>query len=239
MGVDRLQKVISHAGLMSRRAAEDLIRAGRITVDGTIAILGDRCDPEAAEVLVDGLPIPVAPGRVTYLVYKPPGVVSTASDPQGRPTVVELVPSDPRVHPVGRLDADSEGLLLLSNDGTLTHRLTHPSYQVPKTYVVLADGVVSDAAVAMLRSGVTLDDGPAAAVSARVLDRSRDRTLVEVVMTEGRNREVRRMFDAIGHRVIRLVRTAIAGLSDRTLKAGEWRLLEPDEVRSLYAAAGS
>ena len=239
MAVERLQKVISHAGLMSRRSAEELIRDGRVTIDGRTAILGDRCDPATAEVAIDGTPIPVAPGRVTYLLYKPVGVVSTSSDPEGRPTVVDLVPPTPRVYPVGRLDTDSEGLLLLSNDGTLTHRLTHPSFQVPKTYTVLAIGSMSDADAATLVSGVLLDDGPAAAVSARVLDRRHGKTLVEVVMAEGRNREVRRMFDAVDHPVERLVRTAIAHLVDRTLAPGTWRRLEPDEVRELYAAARS
>ncbi len=237
MSVQRLQKLIAGAGLMSRRAAEDLIRQGRVTVDGRVARLGDRADPAEARVEVDGVPLPVAPDRVTYLVYKPVGVVSTASDPQGRPTVVDLVPATPRVHPVGRLDADSEGLLLLTNDGELTHRVTHPRFGVTKTYSVVVDGRMSPAETRKLVDGVELEDGPARARSARLLDVTADRSLVEVVMNEGRNREVRRMMAALGHPVRTLVRTAIGPIRDRRLAPGTWRILDPREVAALYAAS--
>ena len=237
MTVERLQKIISHAGLMSRRAAEELIRAGRVSLDGRVAVLGDRADPEEVDLRIDGAPVPVAPNRVTYLLYKPVGVVSTASDPEGRPTVVEMVPSEPRVYPVGRLDSDSEGLLLMSNDGTLTHAITHPSFGVTKTYSVLVEGRVSERDLRHLRGGVELDDGPARPVAVKVTDRAPDKTIAEVVMAEGRKREVRRMMSAIGHDVIRLVRTAIGPLTDRSLKSGEWRKLETAEVAALYAAA--
>lgn len=232
----RVQKAISQAGLMSRRAAEDLIRAGRVTVDGVRSVLGDRVDPAVQMVAVDGVPMPVAPGLVSYLLYKPVGVISTADDPQGRPTVVDLVPADPRVWPVGRLDADSEGLIILSNDGELTNRTTHPRYGMTKRYMALVDGEVGRRAIGSLTEGVDLDDGPAAARSARVVETSRGRSLVEVVMTEGRNREVRRMFDAVGHPVERLVRVGIGPLEDRTLEPGQCRRLTPAEVRSLYEA---
>lgn len=230
----RLQKAISAAGLMSRRAAEELIAEGRVTVDGRVAVLGDRCDPEISVVTVDGSRIPVAPSRVTYLVSKPTGVVSTTDDPQGRRTVVDLVPSEPRVWPVGRLDADSEGLILLSNDGDLTNWVTHPSNGVTKTYVAQVAGTPGRAALRALETGVELDDGPARAVSARRLDISGDRSLIEIVMSEGRNREVRRMCDVIGHPVLRLARTAVGPISDRSLQPGTWRYLSAGEVASLY-----
>lgn len=230
----KVQKAISAAGVMSRRAAEDLIAQGRVAVGGRVARLGERVDPDVAVVSVDGVRIPVAPGRVTYLVNKPPGVISTASDPQGRPTVIELVPPEPRVWPVGRLDADSEGLLLLSNDGDLTNLVTHPGHGVTKTYAVLLAGDVGAAALRRLTAGVELDDGPARALSARVLDRSRGRTLIEMVIGEGRKREIRRMADAVGHPVLRLVRTAIGPVKDRALKPGEWRPLTAPELAELY-----
>jgi 23S rRNA pseudouridine2605 synthase len=232
----RLQKAISAAGLMSRRAAEQLIGAGRVTIDGRVAILGDRVDPATAVVAIDGNQIPIAPGLVSYLLYKPPGVVSTASDPQGRETVVDLVPAEPRVWPVGRLDADSEGLILLSNDGTLTNLVTHPRHGIGKTYQVLFEGNPGSAAIRRLVEGVDLDDGPARAISARIIDRSRGLVLVEMVMGEGRNREIRRMGAAIGCPVARLVRIAIGPLSDRSLRPGRWRTLNVDEVAALYRA---
>jgi 23S rRNA pseudouridine2605 synthase len=189
-----------------------------------------------SKIAIDGIPLPVAPGLVYYLLYKPLGVVSTADDPQGRPTVVDLVPAETRVFPVGRLDADSEGLLLLTNDGDLTLRLTHPRFGVHKTYVVLVEGVVRDADIRRIVAGVELDDGPAAAVAARVRDRRVDESLVEVTMNEGRKREVRRMMVVVGHPVIRLVRTGIGPLRDTTLRPGDWRALDVSEVRALYAA---
>lgn len=190
-------------------------------------------------MLVDGIPLPVAPDLVYFLMYKPPGVVSTADDPQGRDTVVAMLPAEPRVYPVGRLDADSEGLLVVTNDGDLTLRLTHPRFEVAKTYAVLVQGNLTQATARLLVAGVELDDGPAAAVAVRVLDRSEGRSLVEVKMNEGRNREVRRMMGAVGHPVERLVRTGIGPLRDADLKPGRWRLLTTAEVRLLYAAAGA
>lgn len=231
----KLQKAISQAGLMSRRAAEDLIKAGRVTVDGRVAGVGDRVDPEEAVIAVDGVQMPTRPGRVTYALYKPVGVISTADDPQGRRTVVDLVPREPRVYPVGRLDADSEGLILVTNDGELADLVMHPRYGIDKTYLVLVDGRPGPW-VDQLSRGVQLDDGPAAARSARVVDRSGDRTLVEMVMGEGRNREIRRMCEAVGVKVVRLVRTAIGPLVEPSLKPGEWRALVPAELAALYRA---
>lgn len=200
-------------------------------------MLGDRADPESARIEIDGVPLPVAPALVYYVLYKPPGVVSTRADPQGRPTVVDLVPTDPPVYPVGRLDTDSEGLLILTNDGDLTQLLTHPSGEVPKTYAVLVEGEPSRQVLRRLTSGVVLEDGPAAALSVRLIDQGRGQALVEIVMGEGRKREVRRMCEAVGHPVRRLVRTAIGPLRDADLEPGTWRALMLSEVRSLYSAA--
>lgn len=210
-----------------------------MTVDGDPAHLGQKIDPETSHVEIDAVPLPVKPDLVYVLLNKPPGVVSTAADPQERQTVVDLVGLDTRIYPVGRLDADTEGLLLLTNDGALTERLTHPRHQVPKTYLAMVSGSVSDRSLATLTAGVELDDGTAAARTARVVDRAGERTLVELTMTEGRKREVRRMLEAIGHPVQRLVRTKIAGLRDAALKPGEWRHLTMLEVRDLYAAGAA
>lgn len=239
MSVDerpKLQKAIAHSGLMSRRAAEELIAAGRVTVDGVPAAVGERVDPDRQVVAVDGRRIPVRPGLVSYLVNKPAGVISTADDPRGRPTVVDLVPDFPRVYPVGRLDLESEGLLILTNDGTLADLVMHPRYGIHKTYRVLAAGRPGPW-VRHLETGVELEDGPAAAVSARVVDAAAGETMLEMVMGEGRNREVRRMCAALGHEVRRLVRVAIGPLTDRSLRPGDWRRLSPEEVARLYAAA--
>ncbi len=234
---ERLQKLIAHSGLTSRRGAEELIREGRVTVDGVSAHLGQKIEPESVVVEVDGVRLPVRPDLVYYLVNKPPGVVSTASDPQGRPTVIDLVPARSRVYPVGRLDVDSEGLLLLTNDGELTNLLTHPRHGVPKSYNVLVRGAPTVAEVRKLEAGIDLDDGPAKALSARLLDTARNRASVEIVIGEGRKREIRRMCDALGYPVLRLFRTAIGPLRDPHLKSGVSRSLTVEEVRSLYAAA--
>jgi len=211
-----------------------MIKEGRVTVDGQPAHLGQKIDPVAALVLVDGIPLPLDPDATYVLLNKPQGLVSTAEDTHDRPTVVAHVGLDTRLYPVGRLDMDSEGLLILTNDGALTERLTHPRYGVTKTYTALVSGDPDEATLRHLVAGVDLDDGPAAARSARIVDSYGGRTLVEIVMTEGRNREVRRMLAAVGHDVQRLVRTAIGPLRDRDLKPGEWRHLRIDEVRALY-----
>jgi 23S rRNA pseudouridine2605 synthase len=232
---ERLQKVLARAGLGSRRACEDLIAAGRVTVDGETAQLGNRVDPERQVVALDGVPVVTRTGLVYYLVNKPSGVVTTARDPEGRATVMGLVPSEPRVFPVGRLDYDTEGLLLLTNDGDLAQQLSHPSHGVEKTYLAEVDGIPSAAAVRRLRDGVTLDDGPTAPARAHVVDRYDDRAAIEITIHEGRNRQVRRMCEAIGHPVRRLVRTQIGDLRDFQLAAGAWRPLVASEVRGLYA----
>jgi len=234
---ERLQKVLARAGFGSRRACEELIAAGRVTIDGQRAVLGDRVDPQRDRLEVDGVPVAIRHGLVYYLLNKPAGVVTTARDPQGRPTVVGLVPATPRVFPVGRLDADTEGLLLLTNDGELAHLLTHPRYGVAKTYLAEVEGVPSPAALRRLRHGVLLDDGPTAPARARLVQAGGRTSALEVTIHEGRNRQVRRMCEAVGHPVRRLVRTRIGPLRDARLGPGEWRELRAEEVRRLYAAA--
>lgn len=229
---DRLQKVLARVGIGSRRVCEDLIAEGRVLVDGEMAVLGRRVDPETALIEVDGAPVGVRPDLVHYVLNKPAGVVTTADDPQGRPTVVGLVPNEPRVFPVGRLDVDTEGLLLLTNDGELAHRLTHPSYGVEKEYVAEVEGLPTRAVLRRLREGVELDDGPTAPARATLVDPS----VVRLTIHEGRNRQVRRMCEAVGHSVVRLVRTRIGPLADRSLAPGAWRELTGDEVRSLQRA---
>jgi 23S rRNA pseudouridine2605 synthase len=230
---ERLQKVLARAGVGSRRACEELIEAGRVTVDGEVAVLGRRVHPETDLVELDGALVPVAPGLVHYLLNKPAGVVSTADDPEGRPTVVQLVPAEPRVFPVGRLDYETEGLLLLTNDGALTHRLTHPSFGVDKEYLAEVVGRPSPGAVRRLREGVELDDGPTAPARVALVPPN----ALTIVIHEGRNRQVRRMCEAVGHPVVRLVRTRIGPLADRRLPPGAWRPLTSDEVRALARAA--
>ena len=229
---ERLQKVLARVGFGSRRVCEDLIAEGRVLVDGVVAELGRRVDAETTRILVDGAPVGVRPGLVHYLLNKPAGVVTTADDPQGRPIVVDLVPDEPRVFPVGRLDLDTEGLLLLTNDGDLANRLTHPSYGVEKEYVAQVEGTPSRAAVRRLREGVDLDDGPTAPAKVSLIESS----VLRLTIHEGRNRQVRRMCDAVGHPVVRLVRTRIGPLADRSLRPGTWRHLEVPELRSLERA---
>lgn len=231
-GGERLQKVLAAAGFGSRRVCEDLIAEGRVTVEGEVAVLGRRVDPETASVSVDGIPVSVRPGLVYYLLNKPAGVVATASDPQGRPTVVELVPDEPRVFSVGRLDADTEGLLLLTNDGDLAHRLSHPSFGIEKEYLAEVEGKVTPREVRRLREGVSLDDGVTAPAKVSLVPPRGLRLAIH----EGRNRQVRRMCAAVGHPVVRLVRTRIGPLADRRLKPGAWRPLTDAEVHALQAA---
>ena len=232
---ERLQKVLSRAGLGSRRVCDDLIAAGRVTVNGEVAVLGRRVDAETDRVEVDGVPIGVRAGLVHYLLNKPRGVVTSASDAHAERLVVDLVPSEPRVFPVGRLDADTEGLLLLTNDGDLTHRLTHPSFGVEKEYVAEVQGTPTPAEVRRLREGIELDDGVTAPAKAVLTPPN----VLTITIHEGRNRQVRRMCDAIGHPVVRLVRTRIGPITDRSLKPGMWRPLTLDEVRALEKAVAA
>jgi len=232
---ERLQKVLAAAGVGSRRACEELIAAGRVTVDGRRATLGDKVDPAAAVIHVDGERI-VTDARLVYIAMnKPRGVVSTMDDERGRAALADyLGPVEQRVFHVGRLDADSEGLLLLTNDGALAHRLTHPSYGVAKTYVCEVSGPIPRGLGKRLLAGVALDDGPATVDAFRVVDAIGRTALVEVVLHEGRKHIVRRLFAEVGHPVSRLVRTAIGPVRLGDLKPGRTRRLTNAEVAALF-----
>lgn len=236
----RLQKVLASAGLGSRRACEVLITDGRVSVDGVVVReLGVRVDPARAAVALDGVRVQVDGSRVTLALNKPRGVVSTMHDPQGRPSLTDLVGNRPeRLFHVGRLDAESEGLLLLTNDGDLANLLSHPGHGVAKTYLVEVDGRLPRAVGRQLLEGIELDDGPARVDRFHIVDGTSQRTLVEVVLHEGRNRIVRRMFEEVGHPVSRLVRTQIGPIRLGDLKPGRTRVLSTVEVGSLMTQAG-
>jgi 23S rRNA pseudouridine2605 synthase len=229
----RLQKVLAATGWGSRRVCEELIAEGRVTVNGEVAVLGRRVDADHDRVEVDGAPIGVRPGLVYYLLNKPAGVVTTSKDTHGRPTVVELVPGEPRVFAVGRLDADTEGLLLLTNDGDLANRIAHPSHGVDKEYLAeVSGGPVSAGQLRQLREGIELEDG----LTAPAKVSQPEPGLLRLTIHEGRNRQVRRMCDAVGHPVTRLIRTRIGPLMDRSLAPGEWRELTAAERRATTEA---
>jgi 23S rRNA pseudouridine2605 synthase len=228
----RLAKYLAHSGVASRRAAEKLIANGRVTVAGETVTDPARDVDESSGVAVDGGA--VAPeSRVVYALNKPRGVVSTAKDPGGHPTVVQLVPSERRLYPVGRLDFDSTGLILLTNDGELANRLMHPRYEVPKTYrAQVTPSPVSEASLTRLREGVELDDGPTAPAGVRRLAPAR----IEITIREGRNRQVKRMFEAVGHRVTALQRVAFGPLRLAGLEPGSYRRLTQAEIERLRKA---
>jgi 23S rRNA pseudouridine2605 synthase len=228
----RLNAYLARAGLASRRGADELIKAGRVTVNGEPGQLNTFVE-HGDQVEVDGKPVAVQ--KLTYvLLHKPAGTVTTARDPQGRPTVVELVHVAERVVPVGRLDADTTGALLLTNDGPLAHRLAHPRYGVEKVYEVEVEGRLGAAALRALTEGVELEDGVTAPAQARRLAPTR----IELVLHEGRNRQVKRMLEAVGHPVRRLHRSRYAGLTLEGLEPGRWRELEPSEVKRLSRKPG-
>ena len=231
---ERIQKVLARAGVASRRAVEEMVAAGRIRVNGRTAHLGQRLDLSKDKVEVDGLFVPLDPALVYYLLNKPSGVVTTTSDPEGRPTVLDVVDTEMRLWPVGRLDIDTEGALVLTNDGELTNRLTHPSYGVPKSYLAEVRGAVKARTLRKLARGIDLEDGRTAPATVGIVDRMAATTLVEITITEGRNRQVRRMFDAVGHPVVRLARTAIGPVTLGRLKPGTYRRLSQAEVGALY-----
>ena len=231
----RLQKLIAAAGLCSRRTAEAWIEAGRVNVDGQVSTLGDQADPDSQVIQVDGRPLCPRREPTVLLINKPPGVISTCRDPRGRSTVLDLLPRPLRqgLHPVGRLDADSRGALLLTDQGELTLRLTHPRFDHAKTYRVWVEGTPLDTTLQRWRRGVSLDGTRTRSAEVRVLQRRSDRTLLEVVLLEGRNRQIRRVADLLGHPVLDLQRVAIAGLRLGPLPEGRWRHLSRGEWQSL------
>jgi 23S rRNA pseudouridine2605 synthase len=239
-GLIRLQKLLAQSGVASRRKCEELMLAGEVEVDGEVVTrLGTKVDPRTAVVRVSGKRLPPVSAHVYLVLNKPRGVVSTMSDPEGRRTLSDFVADRPeRLFHVGRLDTDTDGLILLTNDGDFAQRLAHPSYEVEKTYVAEVSGSVDKRTVRTLLDGVTLEDGPVQVRRARVVSSTAERGIVELVIHEGRNRIVRRLLDHVGHPVQRLTRTAIGPVRIGTLKAGSLRELTGDEVGSLLDSAG-
>ncbi len=238
--MERLQKFMAEAGVASRRACEELIRQGRVTVNGETASLGRSVEPEQDRVELDGKPVQKEQRRTVILLYKPRGVVSTSSDPEGRRTVQDYFREIPeRLYNVGRLDLNSEGLLLMTNDGALANRLTHPRYGVEKTYYAVCDGKLTASEAARLTNGVELEDGmtaPARVDAVRTTQRGDTSFLITI--HEGRNRQIRRMLEAVGHRTLRLKRERFGPLSLGTLAPGEWRKLSDEEIKKLENALG-
>ncbi len=235
MALERLQKVMAQAGIGSRRACEELVRQGRVQVDGQVATLGQKVDPAHQRIVVDGQPIARAQKPVYVAVHKPRGVLSVSRDDRGRRTVRDLVPLAGHLYPVGRLDAESEGLVLLTNDGDLTNRLTHPRYGHEKVYRVLVRGRPADAVLRRWARGVYLDGQRTAPARVSRLKQEKDRTWLRVVMREGRKRQIRRVGALLGHPVLRLIRERIGPISLGRLKPGEWRYLSDREVAALKA----
>jgi 23S rRNA pseudouridine2605 synthase len=236
---ERLQKVLAAAGLGSRRACEELIAAGRVTVDGRKATLGDKVDAETAEIHVDGERVVTNTKLVYIAMNKPRGVVSTMADERGREAIADYLGTlEQRVFHVGRLDADSEGLLLLTNDGALAHRLMHPSFGVAKTYLAEVGGPVPRAVGRQLLKGVELEDRPAKVDAFKLVDAVQRTALIEIVIHEGRKHIVRRLFEEVGHPVNRLIRTAIGPIRLGDLKPGRTRRLTSAEVAALFKAVG-
>ena len=237
---ERLQKIIARAGIASRRAAEEMILNGRVTVDDqTITELGGKYDSSQQKICVDGKPLTLAEKKVYYLLNKPKGYLSTAKDERGRRTVLDLLPEvRERVYPLGRLDNNTEGLLLISNDGDLMNGLLHPRYKVNKTYVARVVGVPSEKLLDKLRQGIKLEDGMTAPAVVKMLETSDNEAKVEITIHEGRNRQVRRMFAAIGCDVRALKRVKFAGLTLKGVKRGHYRPLTDEEITELYKIAG-
>jgi 23S rRNA pseudouridine2605 synthase len=236
----RINRILSLAGLTSRRKADDWIKSGRVEVNGEIVLEpGTKAFWGSDRIRVDGRDIPGPSERIYLMINKPFGYVCSLDDPQGRPVVTELLKTVPqRVYPVGRLDFDSLGLLLMTNDGEWAYRLTHPRYGVPRTYKVTVAGEVGDAPLQALQRGVSLDDGTTARARVKVLSRNPDRTVLRVGITQGKSRQVRRMFEAVGRDVIHLMRTAFGNLFLGDLKVGEFRSLDRKEVEALKKLVG-
>ena len=238
-GLIRLQKLLAQSGVASRRKCEELMLAGEVVVDGEVVTrLGTKVDPHTAVIRVSGRRLPPISPHVYLVLNKPRGVVSTMSDPEGRRTLSDVVADRPeRLFHVGRLDTDTSGLLLLTNDGDFAHRVAHPSFEVDKTYVAEVAGEVTRATLQQLRDGVTLEDGPVAVSAAKVVTQGADKSIVELVIHEGRNRIVRRLLDHVGHPVRQLTRTAIGPVLIGQLRSGDLRDLTLDELGDLLDRA--
>lgn len=238
----RLQKLLAQSGVASRRAVDDLIRQGRVSVNGVKAVLGQRADPALDRIEIDGRLIHADQDKKYLIMNKPLGIVTSARDPEGRKTVMDLVGEEARVFPVGRLDMATEGLLVLTNDGELSHRMTHPSFEIAKTYVAEVKGSVGKGSLRRLTEGVGIDRGrPARAGAARVLDSVKGadpRSVVELTVHEGRKHVVRKMLQELGHPVLRLTRTGLGPLKLGRLAPGSYRNLSREEVEALYREAG-
>jgi 23S rRNA pseudouridine2605 synthase len=239
-GLVRLQKLLARSGVASRRRCEELMLAGLVEVDGEVVTrLGTKVDPRTAVIRVEGRRLPPVSDHVYLVLNKPRGVVSTMSDPQGRRTLADFVADRPeRLFHVGRLDTDTEGLIILTNDGDFAHRLAHPSHEVDKTYVAEVDGAVGRTVLRRLREGVELEDGPVRVSSVRVVSQHGGRSIVELVIHEGRNRVVRRLLDHVGHPVRRLSRTQVGPVAVGDLRSGQLRELTRDELGALLDASG-
>lgn len=239
MTAERLQKYLSRAGVASRRSAETMITAGRVSVNGKkVTVLGTKVDPELDKVTVDGKPVAVADERTYLLLYKPPDVVTTLKDPQGRPTVADYLDAkESRVFPIGRLDYDAEGALLLTDDGALANKLMHPKFGVERTYLVKVKSIPSDTALEKLRKGVRLEDGMATPKQVERYEQAEKNSWLKLVVTEGRPHLIKRMCAAIGHPVLRLFRPSHAGINLGHLRPGQVRRLSPAEVETVLAVA--
>ncbi len=237
MSLSRLQKIISESGLFSRRKADLLIRQGRVTLNGRQAIIGEKANPFTDNILVDGKDIPKKPSHKVLLVNKPKGIISTCQDNYGRKTILSLIPSNfrPGIYPVGRLDADSRGAILLTNNGDLTLRLTHPKYSHTKTYLVWVSGQPSQSILDKWRKGVLLDGKITMPASIKVMEINNEKTLLKVTLKEGRNRQIRRIAQLMGHPVKDLQRIAISNIKLNGLQEGKWRELKRSEWISLLA----
>lgn len=232
--LERLQKILSDYGIASRRHAEELIKEGRVTVNGQIAVIGQKADPEKDYIKVDGKLLIKPEPKVYYAFYKPRKVITSLLDPQGRPTIKDFIRGIKfRIYPVGRLDFDSEGLLLLTNDGQLAYKIMHPSSQIEKTYMVKVDGIVEPETIEKLRKGIKIEGKIAVPVSVHLVKKLKANSWIKITLHEGRKRQIRKMFERVGHPVIRLIRIAIDGIKLGELKPGQLRALTEEEIEKL------
>lgn len=233
--LERLQKILSEYGIASRRKAEELIKEGRITVNGQIAHLGQKADPEKDYIKVDGKLLIKPEPKVYYAFYKPRKVITSLIDPQGRPTIKDFIKGIKfRVYPVGRLDFDSEGLLLITNDGELAYHVMHPSSEIEKTYLVKVDGIIDPETIEKLKKGIKIDGKLAIPVSVNLVRKLKANSWIKITLHEGRKRQIRKMLERVGHPVIRLIRIAIDGVKLEELKPGQYRSLTKEEIESLH-----